>query len=514
MTLHALNPIFQALYGGQAESLIRQAEQGVAKGEAVETAHLIMALSHFYLERFELAHTHLASLFARLDVASEPVMIDHLRVFAQFLHGIKKLSVIGEVGNALGTVFTARGIPTGEEVDLVNWFYQRGAYHMRSWQWYAEQPGAWLADLETPGDAWGFDLGLLIRNIGDLAIHASLYILTKGVERDRASKPVLTYESSRPLCNSVYVDYWRDYFDIVTREEARARGVPPLPKLAYGLVPGNIPISVDSALCYGLCRWEDGGGGPLLTLGDSHRIEGEKVLRKMGVPEGAWFACLHIREDGFYGGDSDSASTMRNTRIEAYREGIRAVTDRGGWVIRLGNPTMTPFEPMERLIDYPFGNWRSPSMDVFLAGACRFFIGTPSGMYIAAATFGVPVVLLNQTPMSQRSFSPRDIFTVKINRQRATGAFYSLAESMTYPLLHLRNTLEYEALEVDAVENSAAEIAEAVTEMLDQLDGVDNPDPEIAALRLKFDRLCGHDFGVSQPKIGRKFIKRWAKTLL
>lgn len=406
MNVHPLNPIFQALHAGQAETIIDQATAGL-DGPEGETSLLLIALANFYEGRGNRASAILADLFARIDSArmdydAEAAVIDHLRVFAQFLHGFKKLSVIGDVGNALAAIYTARGVPTPEEVDLVNWFYQRGAYHMRSWQWFAEQPGAWVTDLETPGEAPGFDLGILIRNIGDLAIHASLYITTKGVEKGAKSKPVLTYDSSRPVCNPVYLDYWRDYFELITTEEAVARSLAPLPKLAYGLIPGNIPISVDTAMAYGLGRHEQGGGGPLLTLTDAHRAEGEKVLRDMGLPEGAWFVCLHIREDGFYGEDSDSASTMRNTTIHAYREGIRAVTERGGWVIRMGNPTMTPFDPMERLIDYPFTDWRSPSTDIFLAGACRFFIGTPSGMYIAAATFGAPVVLLNQTPMSQR----------------------------------------------------------------------------------------------------------------
>src|SRR5256885_8476241 len=58
---------------------------------------------------------------------------------------------------------------------------------------------------------------------------------------------------------------------------------------------------------------------------------------------------------------------------------VQEITRRGGWVVRLGDPTMEPFPPTPAVIDYAHSRLKSPATDVFLCGACRFFIGVASG---------------------------------------------------------------------------------------------------------------------------------------
>ena len=60
-------------------------------------------------------------------------------------------------------------------------------------------------------------------------------------------------------------------------------------------------------------------------------------MSALGVPDGAWYVGLHVREGGYHAEDTGDKSRHRNAQIEDYFPAIKAVTDRGGYVIRLGD---------------------------------------------------------------------------------------------------------------------------------------------------------------------------------
>ena len=84
-----------------------------------------------------------------------------------------------------------------------------------------------------------------------------------------------------------------------------------------------------------------------------------------------------MREGGFKG-DYDN---FRNCNISNYIGAIKEITRRGGWVVRMGDPTMTKLPILERVIDYPFTLSRSAVMDLYLLKECSFFIGTSTGIF-------------------------------------------------------------------------------------------------------------------------------------
>jgi putative glycosyltransferase (TIGR04372 family) len=119
----------------------------------------------------------------------------------------------------------------------------------------------------------------------------------------------------------------------------------------------------------------------------------ESARARLGLPAEAWFACLHVRESGFHG---DSISE-RNATISNYTLAIAEITKRGGWVVRMGDSSMTPMPPMENVIDYPFGPEKSAQMDIYLISACRVYVGMSSGIFDVAQLLQRPIVLTNMS---------------------------------------------------------------------------------------------------------------------
>ena len=87
----------------------------------------------------------------------------------------------------------------------------------------------------------------------------------------------------------------------------------------------------------------------------------DQLRVKMGIPLADWFACLHVRESGYRG---DTAAVYRNASVQNHIKGIQAITAAGGWVVRIGDPTMTPLPQLDHVIDYPHTKYKSELMDI------------------------------------------------------------------------------------------------------------------------------------------------------
>jgi putative glycosyltransferase (TIGR04372 family) len=110
---------------------------------------------------------------------------------------------------------------------------------------------------------------------------------------------------------------------------------------------------------------------------------------------GDWHVCLHMRDAGARGEKQGFGESIRNTTVGSYIDAIRCVTAAGGWVIRMGGPTVPPLPKMERTVDYALTADRSAQMDLHLMRTARFFIGTTSGFAYVASSFGIPTAMVN-----------------------------------------------------------------------------------------------------------------------
>lgn len=120
-----------------------------------------------------------------------------------------------------------------------------------------------------------------------------------------------------------------------------------------------------------------------------------RVREAWGMKPDDWYVCLHTRDASHYSEVDGTGQTHRNSTINTYLDTIRAITGRGGWVIKLGGPNSPRLPSLDRAIDYALSDFRSDLMDICLIRNARAFIGTTSGLTNVAISFGIPSALVN-----------------------------------------------------------------------------------------------------------------------
>lgn len=308
--------------------------------------------------------------------------------------------------------------------------------------------------------------------------------------------------------NRALLDVYKHHFTVLDRPWQR-RLFSELAKIpALRLPLGRPIIGLGESARYPQVLGLWGDRPPVITLPDDIETRGRARLAEMGVPEGAWFVCVHVRESGYSPAD-ESTHAHRNADIASYRPAIEAITSRGGWVIRVGDPTMRPLEDMEQVVDYALSDLKADWMDLWLCAHNRFFLGTTSGLTMLAAMFNKPSALVNLIPHgASYGMAPNDISIPKtlVNR---SGRPLRLGEIFGTPLSLYRFAFVFEAKGVRILDNSPEEIRDLVVEMMDRLEGrfeVTEDDEDLQRRYRAFLGPADYAFG-TQSRIGRDWLR-------
>lgn len=257
------------------------------------------------------------------------------------------------------------------------------------------------------------------------------------------------------------------------------------------------------------------GRPPQLKLNSEDACWSESVLRELGLPHGAWFVCVHVREAGFSPID-ESAHAHRNGNPRATLLAVSEIVRRGGWCIRMGDPSMSPLTGIPGLIDYAHHRLRSSRLDVVLCARARFFLGNSSGLALVSTVFGVPCVLANMIPMSALAPLASDISIPKMIWHDRDSRLLRFDEILGSPAGDFRYAHLYSEAGVTVVENSPEELLEVTTEMLDRLEGTHAESNEDKQLQERFFSYLqrGHYSYGAVSRVGGAFLRRYRELLL
>jgi putative glycosyltransferase (TIGR04372 family) len=217
-------------------------------------------------------------------------------------------------------------------------------------------------------------------------------------------------------------------------------------------------------------RWEAENRPPLFARREECDTALRVLRRRLGIPEDAWYACLHVREPSFHSGWNKVWEQARDADIRTYSAAVRTIVQWGGYVIRMGDPSMPPLPPVNGAIDYARSELKCEYADILLLSGARFFVGTNSGLSVVPGIYGVPCVLTNWVPIALPNWFGKDLMIPKLLRYKGSRDVVSLEEMFGSNLGYVQNPRDL-PLGLEFVDNTPEELAAVVTQMLYELEG-------------------------------------------
>jgi putative glycosyltransferase (TIGR04372 family) len=148
-----------------------------------------------------------------------------------------------------------------------------------------------------------------------------------------------------------------------------------------------------------------------LKLTDTEIAEGMSQLRAIGVNSDKPYACLVVRDGGYYASlgekESDGYSFL-NFDISTFEQAALSLVQRGYQVVRMGAGSAATFGAGHpSVIDYANSNLRSEFLDIYIAATCSFAVSTQTGPDAVCLAFRRPVCYIDVTRYSQFFFGTK-----------------------------------------------------------------------------------------------------------
>ena len=332
------------------------------------------------------------------------------------------------------------------------------------------------------------------------------------LENRRREDTIIYIPPDAAVANRFLLEQWRPHLNIIEDTRELPLQLVVLHSLSFDFLAPRLSDGMTAyywdAAEHATRRWKAEKRGPVLILPPDIQARGYSALAAVGIPRDAWFVALHVRESASKQYHADLHNVL-NGDITDYLPAIREITDRGGWVIRLGDPMMTPLPDMPNVFNYCHSSVRSDWMDIFLLARCRFFLGTSSGPAYVPIIYQVPTVLTNWWPLAQRPWDDQAIFIPKLYRNVQNGSALTLSEALSEPFGYC-NSIDHlkQVKGVTVQDNSADDIRDVVIEMIERLEGTVTYSAEDIRLRESAERIFEANGAHGLGHLARDFLRR------
>ena len=343
--------------------------------------------------------------------------------------------------------------------------------------------------------------------VGHLAIEPDCLLKEQALGNISPRKWIILAPPER-IANEHLLIYWQQHFKII-RNQAFCFLISSMSR--WGLMRYDIDQYIraigEAQTAYDIyAQWKS--LPPILTLSAEDDAWGANMLQKLGLPECAWFVCVHAREGGFSPVDEELHS-HRNSSIHNTFPAMHEIIKCGGWIIRIGDPSMQRLPAMNCVIDYAHHPLKSARLDVILCARARFFLGNTSGIALVSTIFGVPCALSNMVPISAMGISAADISIPKLHWSLRENRYLTFREIFASKLSRSQYSSDFVNAGIRLEENTAADIKALAREMLNTLDGNIASDAQASRLQQEFISLFQNNhysFGTAS-LIGANFIE-------
>lgn len=329
---------------------------------------------------------------------------------------------------------------------------------------------------------------LMSRRIGHFAGNTEMYLCERdaGINAPKQRHVDLFYMCYSPSCNQQLAIMWKRVLRVWP-----SWILAPI-SLVNRLIPGGAVHEI------GNNTQHDRDVHNLLDRFPSHlkftpeeEARGEAGMRAIGIPQGAHFVCLIVRDSAyldFYQPWDWSYHSYRDSDIQNYILAAEVLADRGYFVIRMGakvRETMKTAHP--RVIDYATNGRRSDFMDIYLGAKCEFCISTGLGLDAIPETFRRPIVYVNFVPLGYlHTFRKEFISITKKHISKEEGKSLIMREIFNHGVGFYTHTADYTSKGVELIENTPEEIRDVVIEMAERLNGAWQPHEDDESLQRRF----------------------------
>ena len=219
---------------------------------------------------------------------------------------------------------------------------------------------------------------------------------------------------------------------------------------------------------------------------------GASKLKAMGIPIGAKFVCLMVRDSAYldkqFEGTSFERHNYRDSAIQTYVLAANSLAEKGFFVIRMGAIVRSKFIATHpRIIDYATNGMRDDFMDIYLGAHCVFCLSTGTGWDSVPEMFRRPIAYVNFVPLGNlHTFRNDYLSLVKKHIFITTQAVLTLNEIFENHVAFGLTTSTYEQLGVALIDNTPEEIQAVAVEMADRVTGAWRDSGEDEILQKRF----------------------------
>ena len=260
---------------------------------------------------------------------------------------------------------------------------------------------------------------------------------------------------------------------------------------------------------------------PHLKFTSAEVARGEEGLRRIGIPGGAPFVCLIVRDSAYL--DTQSARdwsyhNYRDSDIQNYVLAAEELAGRGYYVIRMGAAVRERLKSEHPLIiDYASNGMRSDFMDIYLGARCQFCISGIAGFDAVPFIFRRPIAWVNFVPLGWLPTSGKQFIGItKHHFSSHAQRELSLREVFASGIGFYNLTSAYESDGIQLIENTSEEIRDVVVELVGRLNGEWQPQENDEALQQDFWNIFPTDaigdngnslHGEIRSKFGAAFLR-------
>ena len=307
--------------------------------------------------------------------------------------------------------------------------------------------------------------------MGSLGNHWQLfyYLMHKINIEGSIEKPNLLLKGNEKITNSALYNYFTPYLNVIQNDSLypKLESINSFFKIPMGgyfsFKDKNYPFFASINFINQLLKKVQNKKFDYFKVSNTDYEKGKNILKKMGLPKDAWYVTLHVREG--------VGNELFNSNPLTYMKAIKEIIQRGGYVFRVGDRSMTPLPKIDGLIDYPHTEYKSEFFDIFLASTCRFCIGTSSGYWSIPTFFGKPVLLVNYLPfLDYYSLDEKSLFLPKNFIDKNTKRMITFENLFKSHLGFLASNIQLDQNNINILDNSEDEILQSTVEMFDMIE--------------------------------------------